>query len=91
MTDLEQLLTFTDENIRQQRKWIEKTLERLSKKHYFVVGSKEAEHRLAKVLPEGSEVIYLPYVEDPNQVYLIKKTTLMKILSVPKRSDKDER
>lgn len=91
MTDLEELLTFTDENIRQQRKWIEKTLERLSKKHYFVVGSKEAEHRLTKILPEGSEVIYLPYVEDPTQVYLIKKTTLMKLLSVPKRSDKDER
>ncbi len=91
MTDLEELLTFTDENIRQQRKWIEKTLERLGKKHYFVVGSKEAEHRLAKILPEGSEVIYLPYVEDPTQVYLIKKTTLMKLLSVPKRSDKDER
>ncbi len=91
MTDLEELLTFTDETIRQQRKWIEKTLERLSKKHYFVVGSKEAEHRLAKILPEGSEVIYLPYVEDTEQVYLIKKTTLMKLLSVPKRSDKDER
>ena len=91
MTDLEELLTFTDETIRQQRKWIEKTLEKLSKKHYFVVGSKEAEHRLAKILPEGSEVIYLPYVEDTEQVYLIKKTTLMKLLSVPKRSDKDER
>lgn len=91
MTDLEELLTFTDENIRQQRKWIEKTLERLSKKHYFVVGSKEAENRLAKILPKGSEVIYLPYVENTEQVYLIKKTTLIKLLSVPKRSDEEER
>jgi hypothetical protein len=87
MTDLEELLTFTDETICQQRKWIEKTLERLSKKHYFVVGSKEAELRLAKILPEGSEVIYLPYVEDPTQVYLIKKTTLMKLLSGTKKEE----
>jgi hypothetical protein len=87
MTDLEELLTFTDETICQQRKWIEKTLERLNKKHYFVVGSKEAELRLAKILPEGSEVIYLPYVEDPTQVYLIKKTTLMKLLSGTKKEE----
>lgn len=62
-----------DEFIRQQKEYTEKTLEEIITKYDFIVGSKECKSMLMEILPEGANIIYSPYIENPTTVHVVKK------------------
>ena len=66
-----------NEFIRQQREYTERTLAEIITKYDFVVGSKECKCKLMEVLPEGANVVYSPYIENPTMIYAIKKFDIM--------------
>ena len=75
---------------RLQREYEEQTLAEIITKYDFVVGSIECKNRLMEVLPEGANVICLPYIESPTTIYAIKKFDTMDLLYEPQESeDKD--
>lgn len=62
-----------EEFIRQQKEYTEKTLEEIITKYDFIVGSKECKSMLMEILPEGANIIYSPYIENPTTVHVVKK------------------
>lgn len=59
--------------IRLQMEYKEQTLAEIITKYDFIVGSKECKCKLMEVLPEGANIICLPYIENPTMIYAIKK------------------
>ena len=58
----------------------ERELAEIVQNYDFIVGSKEAKYALTKVLPKDAKVIYSPYLDDPNLVYMVKKYDILDIL-----------
>lgn len=65
----------------------EKTLAEIITKYDFIVGSKECKYRLMEILPEGVNVIYTPYIDDPTKIYVMKKFDIMDFLFEPQESE----
>jgi len=55
----------------------EKTLVEIIEKYDFIVGSKELKEKLETILPEGKNIVYTPYIEDPTTIYAVKKFDIM--------------
>lgn len=55
----------------------EKTLAEIITKYDFIVGSKDLQERLLTILPEGANIVYSQYIEDPTHIYAIKKFDVM--------------
>lgn len=68
---------------RQQTEYKEKRLAEIITKYDFIVGSIECKHKLLEILPDGVNVIYSPYIENPTMVYAIKKFDIMDLLKDP--------
>lgn len=58
----------------------ERELAEIVQKYNFIVGSKEAKYALTKVLPKDANIIYSPFIEEPNLVYAVKKFDILDIL-----------
>ena len=69
-----------NEIISRQREYTERTLAEIITKYDFVVGSKECQHKLMEILPEGANIVISPYINDPTMIYAIKKFDIMDLL-----------
>ena len=58
----------------------ERKLAEIVQKYDFIVGSKEAQYALTKVLPKDAKIVYSPYLDAPNLVYAVKKYDILDIL-----------
>lgn len=56
-----------------QKEYKERTLAEIITKYDFIVGSIECKDRLKGILPEGTNIVYSPYIESPTTIYAIKK------------------
>ena len=56
-------------------------LARIVQNYDFIVGSKEAQYALTKVLPKDAKIVYSPFIEDPNLVYAVKKFDILDIFN----------
>lgn len=63
------------------REYKEQTLAEIITRYDFVVGSKECRYKLMEILPEGANIICLPYIESPTTVYAIKKFDAIDLLT----------
>lgn len=71
-----------NEIIRQQRERTEKSLAEVVTKYDFAVCSKECMHMLEEAaLPEGTNIAYTPYIEDPDAIYAIKRFSIRDLLN----------
>lgn len=57
----------------------EKELARIVQNYDFIAGSKEVKYKLLKALPKEANVVYSPFIEDPNLVYAVKKFDILDI------------
>lgn len=62
----------------------EKELARIVQNYDFIVGSKEVKYALTKVLPKDANIVYSPFIEDPNLVYAVKKFDILDIFKAGK-------
>lgn len=77
---MEVINNIINEFIRQQREYTERTLAEIITKYDFVVGSKECQHKLMEILPEGANIVTSPYIVDPTTIFAIKKFDIMDLL-----------
>ena len=87
MESIKEVIKQIEEFTHQQMEYEEKTLAEIIEKYDFVVGSKECKCKLMEVLPEGANVICLPYIENPTTIYAIKKFDTMDLLFEPQESE----
>jgi hypothetical protein len=59
----------------------EKELARIVQNYDFIVGSKEVKYALTKVLPKDANIVYSPFIEDPDLVYAVKKFDILDIFN----------
>lgn len=60
-----------------QREREEQVLAEIIQKYVFAVDSEESKHSLMEILPEGANIICLPYIDSPSTIYAIKKSAIM--------------
>lgn len=87
MTIIDNVFNQIEEFERQQREHTTKTLSEIITKYDFIVGSKECKYRLMEILPEGANVIYTPYIDDPTKIFAIKKFDIMDLCRMEGESD----
>lgn len=87
--DIDEMFAEIEKFNRLQREYEEQTLTEIITKYDFVVGSKEYKHKLMEVLPEGANIICLPYIESPTTIYVIKKFDVMDFLIEPQEGIKE--
>lgn len=76
--------------IQKQNDYKEKALAEIIANYDFVVGSIECKYKLMEVLPEGANIVCLPYFTSPTTIYAIKKFDVMKLLLEPEESEEDK-
>ena len=74
---------------RQQLEEKEKILAEAITKYDFIVGSKDLKRTLETILPEGANIVYSPYIENPTVVYAIKKFDMMDYLFSKESENKE--
>ena len=65
----------------------ERELAEIVQNYDFIVGSKEAKYALIKALPKDANVVYSPFIEDPNLVYAVKKYDILDIFKREKEGN----
>ena len=68
-----------NEIVRLQEERTEMALAEIITKYDFLVGSKEYKYKLMEILPNGANIMYSPYIEDPTVIYAIKKVDVREI------------
>ena len=84
---MDNLFSVIEEVVRLQT---ERELAELIQNYDFIVGSKEAQYALMKVLPKDAKVIYSLFIEDPNLVYAVKKYDILDIFKSENTGFKEE-
>ena len=84
---MDNLFSVIEEVVRLQT---ERELAELIQNYDFIVGSKEAQYALTKVLPKDAKVIYSPFIEDTNLVYAVKKYDILDIFKAGNAGFKEE-
>lgn len=67
----------------------ERTLTEIITKYDFIVGSKDLKETLETILPEDTNIVYSPYIEDLTSVFAIKKFDMMNYLFGAESEDKE--
>lgn len=62
---------------RLQVEYKERRLVEIITKYDFIVGSIECKRKLMEVLPDGANIVYSPYIENPTTIYAIEKFDIM--------------
>jgi hypothetical protein len=76
---------------RQQTENKEKKLAEIITKYDFIVGSKECQCKLMEVLPNGANIVYSPYIENPTMIYAIKKFDIMDLLKETYKAESEDK
>lgn len=87
--DIDEMFAEIEKFNRLQREYEEQTLAEIIIKYDFMVGSKELKGMLETILPEGANIVYSPYIEDPTSVYAIKKFDMMDLLCKPQEKNRE--
>ena len=66
--------------VRQWAEYEDRILVEIIDKYDFIVCSEECKNKLMEVLPEGTNIICLPYIASPTIIYAIKKFDISKEL-----------
>ena len=80
---IDEIVAGIEKFIQLQREYEEQILAEIITKYDFFVGSKECKCKLMEILPEGANIIYLPYIVDPTMIYVIKKFDITDLLTEP--------
>ena len=80
--DANSVLVEIEKFARLQTEYKEQILAEIITKYDFIVGSKEYMYKLMEILPDGANVIYSPYIENPTMVYAIKKFDIMDFIGL---------
>ena len=86
MTSIEDIFGAMKELERQVAEDREKTLAEIITKYDFIVGSKENHERLKEILPEGANIVYSRFIENPTMIYAVKKFDVMDYVLPTERS-----
>lgn len=80
-----------NEQYRQMMEYQEKTLAEIITKYDFMVGSKELQEKLHKILPKEANIAYSPFIENNTTIFAIKKfDALDYLLQEPYKPESEE-
>lgn len=86
VTSIDDVISAMKELERQVVEDREKTLAEIITKYDFIVGSKENHERLKEILPEGANIVYSRFIENPTTIYAVKKFDVMDYVLPGERS-----